>query len=113
MRGEKQVAAAPPGVNKVPVLGSIPLLGRLFRSDSKDSQVTNLIIFITAKTVSAEGAPIEQVFDSAQVRSLNMKREDLPGHRDGSNPFISESKPGENPTPKKSFFRPTPSDTKK
>src|SRR5581483_11599144 len=55
------------GQTKVPVLGSIPVLGRLFRSDSKDSSVTNLIIFITAKTVSADGAPVEQVFESSRV----------------------------------------------
>ena len=101
------------GANKVPVLGSIPVLGRLFRSDNKNEELTNLIIFITAKTVSAEGAPIEQVFSSDQVRSLSMKREDLPGHRDGSNPFVSESKPGENPAPKKSFFRPSSPEAKK
>ncbi len=79
------------GVSKVPVLGSIPVLGRLFRSDSKESQVTNLIIFITAKTLSAEGAPVEQVFESERVRGLNLRREDLPGHRDGSSPFVPDA----------------------
>ena len=77
------------GTNKVPVLGSIPVLGRLFKSESRNSDSTNLIIFITAKTISAEGASVEQVFDSERVRGLDLRREDLPGHRDGSNPFIS------------------------
>jgi type II secretory pathway component GspD/PulD (secretin) len=76
------------GSSKIPVIGSIPLLGRLFRSDSKDTQMTNLIIFITAKTISAEGATLEQVFDSERVRQLKLRREDLPGHRDGSSPFV-------------------------
>ncbi len=76
------------GQTKVPVLGSMPVLGRLFRSDSKNIDTTNLIIFITAKTLSAEGATVEQVFDSERVRGLNMRREDLPGYRDGSNPFV-------------------------
>jgi type IV pilus assembly protein PilQ len=79
--------------NKVPVLGSIPVVGRLFRSNSHNVDSTNLIIFITAKTISAEGATIEQVFDSARVRDLELRREDLPGHRDGSNPFISSLPP--------------------
>ena len=35
----------------VPVLGSVPVLGRLFRSDNKNIETTNLIIFITAKTL--------------------------------------------------------------
>ena len=92
------------GGNKVPVLGSIPLLGRLFRSDSNDVQSTNLIIFITAKTISAEGASVEQVFESSRVRELQMRRSDLPGHRDGSDPFVPE--PTASPA-KKSFFRAT------
>ncbi len=74
--------------SKVPVLGSIPLLGRLFRSSSKRDERRNLIIFITAKTVDAEGASIEEVFDSRAVRQLNMTRKDLPGYRDGSDPFL-------------------------
>lgn len=78
------------GQTKVPVLGSVPLLGRLFRSDSKNDQMRNLIIFITAKTVPADGAPIEEVFDPRRVRQLEMKRSDLPGHRDGSDPFFPE-----------------------
>ncbi len=100
--------------NKVPILGSIPLLGRLFKSDSKRVESTNLIIFITAKTISAEGASIEQVFDSERVRQLNLRREDLPGHRDGSNPFIGESNSSEKPAAKKSFFQTAPkAETKK
>lgn len=73
---------------KVPVLGSIPVLGRLFRHDAKNDQIRNLIIFITAKTVSADGAPIEEVFDARRVRQLQMRRDDLPGYRDGSDPFL-------------------------
>ena len=90
------------GEVKVPVLGSIPGIGRLFRSDSKNTESTNLIIFITAKTVSADGAPIESVFNSEQVRGLNMRREELPGYRDGSDPFV---KPVDPKTSKKSPSR--------
>jgi type II secretory pathway component GspD/PulD (secretin) len=81
------------GGNKIPVLGSVPVLGRLFRSDTRNNETTNLIIFITAKTISAEGAAIEQVFDSSRVRQLEITREELPGYRDGSNPFLSAPKP--------------------
>ncbi len=80
--------AATNGQSKVPVLGSVPVLGRLFRSDNKNIETTNLIIFITAKTLSADGGTVEQMFDSERVRGLDMRREDLPGYRDGSNPFI-------------------------
>jgi type IV pilus assembly protein PilQ len=53
--------------------------------------VDNLVIFITAKTISAEGAPVEQIFNSKEVREFQMRRSDLPGYRDGSDPFINES----------------------
>ena len=92
--------------NKVPLLGSIPVLGRLFRSDANQLASTNLIIFITAKTLSAEGASIEKVFDSERVRQLGIRRDELPGYRDGSNPFVGESNSSENQPAKKSFFSP-------
>jgi len=81
------------GGNRVPVLGAIPGLGRLFRSDNKRQEMTNLIIFITAKTLSADGAPVEKIFDSERVRGLNLRREDLPGYRDGSDPFVKDPAP--------------------
>ncbi|MCX6953747.1 MAG: hypothetical protein NTV51_16470 [Verrucomicrobia bacterium] len=106
------------GGNKVPVLGSIPFLGRLFRSDTKNMDATNLIIFITAKTISAEGGATEQIFESGRVRELGMTREDLPGYRDGSTPFLptpkpGELKPGEKAPAKKSFFRSSDAEEKK
>ena len=81
------------GQSKVPILGSLPLLGRLFRSDNKNITSTNLIIFITAKSISADGASVEQIFDSGRVRQLQMRREDLPGYRDGSDPYIKDPPP--------------------
>jgi type II secretory pathway component GspD/PulD (secretin) len=97
------------GSTKVPLLGSIPGLGRLFRSDTKNKESSNLIIFITAKTVSAEGAPIEAVFNSQQVRQLDMRRDELPGYRDGSDPFV---KPVDPKAAKKPFFRMSDGDKK-
>ncbi len=69
------------GGTKVPVLGSIPVLGRLFSSKNVNDSVTNLLIFITAKTVSADGASPEEVFDPRAVSAVGMGREDLPGFR--------------------------------
>ena len=79
------------GTNKIPLLGDLPLIGYLFKSDSRNNVVDNLVIFITAKTISAEGAPAEQVFNSQEVRAFHLKRSDLPGYRDGSDPFEDES----------------------
>lgn len=79
------------GSTRVPVLGDVPLLGRLFRSDSKNNDTSNLLIFITAKTIDADGAPVEEIFDSRQIRQMNIQRSDLPGYRDGSDPFVPPS----------------------
>ncbi len=87
------------GKTSVPILGSLPLLGQLFRSDSNDLTKTNLIIFITAKTINSEGAPAEEIFDSRNIREMGVKRDELPGFRDGSDPFVPLPTP---PEPKKS-----------
>jgi general secretion pathway protein D len=41
--------------DKVPVLGSLPLLGRLFRTKGASSQKRNLMIFVTASLVTPGG----------------------------------------------------------
>ena len=41
--------------DKVPVLGDLPLVGRLFQSQSKVSKKTNLMIFVTATIVDPAG----------------------------------------------------------
>lgn len=91
------------GSSKVPLLGDIPLLGRAFKSKNRDQATTNLVIFITAKTVAADGAPITEVFDSRTIRGMNIKKDDLPGYRDSSDPFVELPAPA--PEQKKSFFR--------
>ena len=82
---------------KVPVLGSIPIVGRLFSSKSVGRDSTNLIIFITAKTISPDGAPVEQIFESERLRDLKLRRSDLPGYRDGSDPFLQDPAPAAPP----------------
>jgi general secretion pathway protein D len=41
--------------DKVPVLGSLPLIGRLFRSKGESTQKRNLLIFVTANLVNPGG----------------------------------------------------------
>jgi type IV pilus assembly protein PilQ len=60
------------GGTKVPILGDIPGLGRLFSSKSVNDQTTNLLIFITAKTVNADGAAPSDVFTSQALESVGM-----------------------------------------
>jgi type IV pilus assembly protein PilQ len=77
--------------NKIPFLGSIPVLGYLFKQEATNDVVDNLVIFITAKTISAEGAPVEQIYNSKDLRQFQLKRSDLPGYRDSTDPFVGES----------------------
>jgi len=44
--------------DKVPFLGDIPYLGRLFRSHSEQSEKRNLLIFVTARLVDPAGRAV-------------------------------------------------------
>lgn len=46
--------------DRVPLLGNIPLVGRLFRSSYEHSEKRNLLIFVTARMVDPNGLPINQ-----------------------------------------------------
>jgi len=46
--------------DRVPVLGSIPLVGRLFRSEGERTVKRNLMIFVTARKVAPNGRIISQ-----------------------------------------------------
>ncbi|MDD5072788.1 MAG: hypothetical protein PHX64_03205 [Candidatus Omnitrophica bacterium] len=43
---------------KIPVLGDIPLLGRLFTTDHTDKSKKNLLIFLTATILDSRGEPV-------------------------------------------------------
>ncbi len=45
--------------DKIPILGDIPLLGRLFRSRYESSEKRNLLIFVTARLVDPSGRPLD------------------------------------------------------
>ena len=44
--------------DKVPILGDIPLIGRLFQSEGENRIKSNLIIFVTAQIIDATGRPL-------------------------------------------------------
>jgi general secretion pathway protein D len=43
--------------DKIPLLGDIPLVGRLFRSESERSVKRNLVVFTTARIINPDGKP--------------------------------------------------------
>ena len=51
--------------DKVPILGDLPLLGRLFRSKGQTTQKRNLLIFVTARLVNPGGGPRHQASAAA------------------------------------------------
>lgn len=68
------------GGTKVPVLGSIPVLGRLFSSKSVNDNATNLLIFITAKTVNSDGALPGDVFTATALQATEMDPDQFRKH---------------------------------
>ena len=46
--------------DKVPLLGDVPLLGRLFRSEAEQREKRNLMIFVTAKLIDPAGQLIRK-----------------------------------------------------
>lgn len=56
--------------DRVPILGDIPGVGRLFRSEGETRQKRNLLIFVTANLVSPGGSPARQNYRSVNANSL-------------------------------------------
>lgn len=46
--------------DKIPLLGDIPLVGRLFRTETEKTQKTNLLIFVTANLLTPAGERIQK-----------------------------------------------------
>ncbi|MDP5239615.1 secretin N-terminal domain-containing protein [Uliginosibacterium sp. 31-16] len=98
--GENQVLAGliqdsdKKSVNKVPLLGDIPILGRLFRSDSDDKAKTELVLSITPRLIRGNQrfSPEAASFDAGTYSSVRGRR------GEGSDPGVSVE-PGNSPQP--------------
>ncbi|MFO8026533.1 MAG: secretin N-terminal domain-containing protein [Opitutales bacterium] len=66
---------------KVPVLGDLPGVGRLFRSDSDEMSQRNLIIFITARTLNPDGSTYRDVVDPRKLDEMGISPSDVPGYK--------------------------------
>ena len=56
--------------DRVPFLGDIPAIGRLFRSDGETRQKRNLLIFVTANLVNSGGSLSNQSYDNIKANTL-------------------------------------------
>jgi len=66
--------------SSVPLLGDLPMLGKFFSSESDEVDSRNLIVFITAKILSASGATYRDVFSQRTLYEMGIKARDLPGY---------------------------------
>jgi general secretion pathway protein D len=55
--------------DQVPVLGDLPLVGRLFQSESTDSTKDNLLIFVTPRIIDPAGNPVHNEDDLPFARN--------------------------------------------
>ncbi len=56
--------------DQVPILGDIPLIGRLFQSKGETRQKRNLLIFVTANTISPGGSVGREQFQEMRPGSV-------------------------------------------
>lgn len=73
--------------DKVPILGDIPLAGRLFRSNVDQHVKRNLIMFVTARLMDPAGQPIMEEIDDNDLTAPEpdlsaMMDEIIPGDPD-------------------------------
>jgi len=84
-------------VRKVPVLGDIPILGWLFKSQRKDKIKSNLVVFITPKIVRnpADGATIVDAKINERIDFIqkNMSGRDPHGAAIDALPRLKSAKP--------------------
>jgi type IV pilus assembly protein PilQ len=66
--------------SKIPFLGDLPFLGQLFRSDVSSEASTNLIIFLTAKTLNPDGSTYADVIDPRQLEVMQLTPAQIPGY---------------------------------
>ncbi len=61
--------------DKVPLLGSIPFIGRFFRTNAETSSKANLVIFVTARLITSRGTELaeERAITEEQKRFLEQK----------------------------------------
>ena len=93
--------------DRVPVLGSIPLIGRLFRSDSNEKSKSNLMIFIRASVIrddeALHGATAEK-YQYIREEQMNMRDRGFLRAKDKSTPVLPDmsvydlSLPAKSPT---------------
>ena len=58
-------------LDKIPFLGDLPLIGRLFQSQSEISTRKNMLIFVTARLVNDAGRPTNILDNRTDIPDVN------------------------------------------
>ena len=58
-------------LDKIPILGDIPFIGRLFQSHSETSVRKNMLILVTARLVNDAGLPIRRIDGNGGIPEVN------------------------------------------
>jgi type II secretory pathway component GspD/PulD (secretin)/tetratricopeptide (TPR) repeat protein len=57
--------------DRTPIIGDIPLVGRLFRSTAEQHIKRNLVIFVTARLVNPAGQPLNSLEEEEEVETVS------------------------------------------
>ena len=64
----------------IPGLMDLPFVGNLFKTQSDTSSKSNLIIFITARTLNPDGTDYREIIDPRVLEATNHKPSQVPGY---------------------------------
>ncbi|MEI9894886.1 MAG: hypothetical protein WDN28_13625 [Chthoniobacter sp.] len=53
--------------DKIPIIGDVPIIGRLFRSSVDQHIKRNLVIFVSARLINAAGEPVRAEDEKEEV----------------------------------------------
>lgn len=56
--------------DRTPIIGDIPIVGRLFRTNTEQHIKRNLVIFVTARLVDPAGQPINSLEEEEETETV-------------------------------------------
>lgn len=65
----------------VPFLGDIPVFGKLFQNNERSVGRSNLIIFLTAKTLNPDGTTYREIIDPRKLNDVGHTPSQTPGYQ--------------------------------
>jgi general secretion pathway protein D len=56
--------------DRTPIIGDIPIVGRLFRTNTDQHMKRNLVIFVTARLVNPAGQPVNTAEEEEETETV-------------------------------------------